>query len=87
MNANLLGERKNCNLPGVKVNLPILTEKDIDDLVNFGCKHEVDFVAASFVQVREGATLKVGYSIDFSSALTKHVNIQLIVSIHLLECG
>ena len=48
-----LGERKNCNLPGIKVDIPVLTEKDIDDLVNFGCKHGVDFVAASFVQSGE----------------------------------
>lgn len=45
-----LGERKNCNLPGVKVDLPVLQEKDIDDLTNFGIPHGVDFVAASFVQ-------------------------------------
>merc|ERR1711871_893914 len=50
LNAKSLGERKNCNLPGVKVDIPVLTEKDIDDLVNFGCKRQVDYVAASFVQ-------------------------------------
>merc|ERR1712217_923259 len=50
MNNCKLGERKNCNLPGVKVDLPVLQEKDIDDLVNFGIPQGVDFVAASFVQ-------------------------------------
>jgi pyruvate kinase len=45
-----IGERKNCNLPGVKVDLPVLQEKDKDDLVNFGVKKGVHFVAASFVQ-------------------------------------
>merc|ERR1719352_2048777 len=50
MNGVKMGERKNCNLPGVKVDLPVLQEKDINDLVNFGIPHKVDFVAASFVQ-------------------------------------
>ena len=45
-----IGERKNMNLPGVIVDLPTLTEKDIDDIVNFGIKQNVDFIAASFVR-------------------------------------
>jgi len=45
-----IGERKNMNLPGVEVDLPTLTEKDIDDIVNFGIKNDVDFIAASFVR-------------------------------------
>jgi len=53
MNSCKLGERKNCNLPGVKVELPVLQEKDINDLVNFGIPQGVDFVAASFVQSAE----------------------------------
>lgn len=32
-----IGERKNMNLPGVEVDLPTLTDKDIDDIVNWGC--------------------------------------------------
>mmetsp|Transcript_8212 Transcript_8212/g.9096 ORF Transcript_8212/g.9096 Transcript_8212/m.9096 type:complete len:510 (-) Transcript_8212:222-1751(-) len=53
MNNCLLGERKNCNLPGIQVDLPVLQEKDKDDLVNFGIVHGVDFVAASFVQTAD----------------------------------
>jgi pyruvate kinase len=45
-----IGERKNMNLPGVIVDLPTLTEKDIDDIANWGCKNKVDFIAASFVR-------------------------------------
>uniref|UniRef100_A0A7S3KYU4 Pyruvate kinase n=2 Tax=Amphora coffeiformis TaxID=265554 RepID=A0A7S3KYU4_9STRA len=45
-----IGERKNMNLPGVVVDLPTFTEKDVDDIVNFGIKHKVDFIAASFVR-------------------------------------
>merc|ERR1712151_1401568 len=50
MNNCKLGERKNCNLPGVKVDLPVLQDKDKKDLVQFGIPQGVDFVAASFVQ-------------------------------------
>ena len=49
-NNTSIGERKNMNLPGVKVNLPTFTEKDVDDVVNFGIRHGVDFIAASFVR-------------------------------------
>merc|ERR1719343_1364999 len=38
------------NLPGVVVDLPTLTEKDVDDIVNWGIKNDVDFIAASFVR-------------------------------------
>ena len=55
-NAAKLGERKNMNLPGVCVDLPTITEKDRDDLLNWGVKNKVDFVAASFV--RKGEDVK-----------------------------
>lgn len=45
-----IGEKKNCNLPGVVVDLPTITEKDRDDLVNFGLRYGVDMIAASFVR-------------------------------------
>merc|ERR1712127_51731 len=57
LNSCKLGERKNCNLPGVKVELPVLQEKDVKDLVEFGIPHGVDFVAASFVQNAEDVHL------------------------------
>jgi pyruvate kinase len=41
------------NLPGAKVLLPTLTEKDEDDLVNFGLVQGVDFIAASFVRTAQ----------------------------------
>merc|ERR1719473_1199709 len=41
------------NLPGVKVDLPVLGEKDINDIKNFGIPNGVDFIAASFVQSAE----------------------------------
>ena len=32
-NSATLGERKNCNLPGVNVDLPTLTQKDVTDII------------------------------------------------------
>ena len=49
-NSATIGERKNVNLPGVKVDLPTLTDKDVSDLVDFGVANDIDFVAASFVR-------------------------------------
>ena len=43
----LMGSRRHINLPGVKVNLPPLTEKDLAD-VAVGAELGVDFVALSF---------------------------------------
>jgi len=45
-----IGERKNMNLPGVVVELPTFTEKDVDDIVNWACKYKADFIAASFIR-------------------------------------
>ena len=48
-NNGSLGGRKGINLPGVKITLPALTERDKGDLI-FGCQQGVDFVAASFIR-------------------------------------
>ncbi len=47
----VLGSRRHINLPGVRVNLPPLTEKDIAD-VQLGAEMKVDFVALSFARQR-----------------------------------
>lgn len=49
-NTASIGERKNMNLPGVVVDLPTLTEKDINDITEWGVKNDIDFIAASFVR-------------------------------------
>ena len=50
LNTHSLGQRKNCNLPGVHVDLPVLGAKDIKDVQEFCVKNQMSFVAASFVQ-------------------------------------
>ena len=51
-----LGNRRHINLPGVRVNLPSLTEKDQAD-IDVGIEENIDFFALSFV--REPADLDV----------------------------
>lgn len=49
VNGGPLSSHKGINLPGVKVSIPSLTEKDKDDL-KFGIEKKVDYVALSFVR-------------------------------------
>lgn len=50
LNNATIGDRKNMNLPGSVIDLPVLTQKDIDDIINWGLVHGIDFIAASFVR-------------------------------------
>lgn len=49
LNTGKLGSRKTVNVPGLKLNLPALSEKDINDLTN-GVKAGFDYIFASFVR-------------------------------------
>ncbi|MEY2559794.1 MAG: pyruvate kinase [Verrucomicrobiota bacterium] len=49
LTAGVLGSRRHINLPGVRVNLPPLTEKDREDIA-LGVELKVDFVALSFAR-------------------------------------
>ena len=49
LNTGELKNKKGVNLPGVKVNLPGITDKDAAD-IKFGIKEDVDYIAASFVR-------------------------------------
>ncbi|MFI5306950.1 MAG: pyruvate kinase [Polyangiales bacterium] len=49
LDSGTVGSRKHINLPGVRVNLPDVTEKDRRDIL-FGIEHDVDFIAMSFVR-------------------------------------
>ena len=49
LDGGVLKSKSHVNLPGVRVNLPAITQKDRRDIL-FGIKHDVDFIALSFVR-------------------------------------
>lgn len=49
INGGQLSNQKGVNLPGVNVNLPSITEKDVED-IKFGIRQGIDFIAASFIR-------------------------------------
>ncbi len=51
-NSGVLSHKKGVNLPDSKVNLPSLTEKDIED-IKFGITQGFDYIAASFIRSAE----------------------------------
>ncbi len=48
-NSGVVKNHKGVNVPGVKINLPALTDKDISD-IEFGIAQGIDYIAASFVR-------------------------------------
>ncbi|KAK1280498.1 hypothetical protein QJS04_geneDACA015144 [Acorus gramineus] len=72
-NTAYLGERKNVNLPGVVVDLPTLTEKDKDDILNWGIPNKIDMIALSFV--RKGSDL-----VEVRNLLGEHAKSILLMS-------
>lgn len=48
-NGGVIKSNKGVNVPNVILNLPILTETDVED-IRFGCHNDIDIVAASFVR-------------------------------------
>ncbi|GAY39882.1 hypothetical protein CUMW_047800 [Citrus unshiu] len=78
-NSAVLGERKNVNLPGVIVDLPTLTEKDKEDILNWGVPNKIDMIALSFV--RKGSDL-----VEVRNLLGVHAkNILLMSKVENLE--
>ena len=77
-----LGSRKTVNVPGLKLNLPALSEKDIQDLKD-GAKAKFDYIFASFVrraddvnQIRKVLDENGGESIKIISKIESEEGIQ-----------
>ncbi len=52
LNDAVLGSRKSVNVPGLRINLPSLTERDRTNIL-YAIEHGVDFIAHSFVRNRQ----------------------------------
>lgn len=63
-NAGIIKGRKSVNLPGVAIDLPSLTEKDIE-FIEWGIKNNIDFIAHSFVRNKQDV-------LDIQKILDKH---------------
>jgi len=73
----ILAPKKGVNIPGVRLNVPSVTDKDLSHLL-FGLEHGVDFVALSFVreagdvrQVRQFLQAK-GADVPLIAKIEKH---------------
>ena len=51
-NEATLSSRKSVNVPGVRINLPSLTEKDRNNIL-YAIEKDIDFIAHSFVRNRQ----------------------------------
>lgn len=52
INGGLLGNRKSLSVPGVKLNIPYLSEADVED-IKIACANGGEYIAASFVSCKE----------------------------------
>ncbi|MBA2871724.1 pyruvate kinase [Anoxybacillus calidus] len=71
LNSGVLKNKKGVNVPGVRVNLPGITEKDAQDIL-FGIEQGIDFIAASFVR-RASDVLEIRELLEMNNAL--HIQI------------
>ncbi|WP_321438969.1 pyruvate kinase [uncultured Bacteroides sp.] len=74
MNETTLGSRKSVNVPGVRINLPSLTEKDKKNIL-YAIEKDIDFIAHSFVRNKRDV-------LDIQKILDEHnSNIKIIAKI------
>ncbi|MBO5004909.1 MAG: pyruvate kinase [Clostridia bacterium] len=52
INGGVLGNKKSLNAPGVKLDIPFISDIDREDII-YACEHEGDYLALSFVSCME----------------------------------
>lgn len=70
-NSGILKSQKGVNIPGAAIDLPAMTEQDRKDIA-FGCKHDVDVIAASFIRSAE-------HVLEIKRVLAEHKKPEIIV--------
>ena len=74
LNDATLGSRKSVNVPGMRINLPSLTEKDKTNIL-YAIEKDIDFIAHSFVRTKQDV-------LDIQNILDEHKSeIQIISKI------
>ncbi|MCL6477121.1 MAG: pyruvate kinase [Peptococcaceae bacterium] len=66
INGGEITSQKGVNLPGVAVNIPAVTDRDVNDII-FGTKNRMDFIAASFIR-RANDVLAIRQIVEESGA-------------------
>ncbi len=52
INGGVLGDRKSLSVPGVKLDIPFISDDDRNDII-YACQHDGDFLALSFVSTKD----------------------------------
>ena len=52
INGGVLGNKKSLNAPGIKLDIPFISDIDREDII-YACEHEGDYIALSFVSCKE----------------------------------
>jgi pyruvate kinase len=52
VNGGILGNKKSLSVPGKRLDIPYVSEKDKEDII-YACEHEPDYLAISFVSCKE----------------------------------
>jgi pyruvate kinase len=93
LNSGIIGNHKNINIPGVAINLPAVTDKDVDD-IKFGIEKGIDFIAASFIRkaadviaIRKVLEKNGGEHIQIISKIENHEGVKNIDEIIKLSDG
>jgi pyruvate kinase len=93
LNSGILKDRKGVNVPNVEINLPAITQKDINDVL-FGIENGIDFIAASFIrkgddvtEIRKVLEENNGHNIDIISKIENQQGVDNLDEIILLSDG